>query len=204
MAPRGWLLVPVLVAAVVSGCGAGDDGPSTSSSSLDFLPGERVGQLAEEQLEAEHPKMATGTITCPDLDWTLDASVRCVKVSELSEGRRVKIPGTVTVTGTEGGGKLHVELDDKATEFGVDAAHLSSVATVWVTQQAGSAGTVTCPYLTGVVDTTVRCTAKVGDEEAVLLVRVTDVEPSSYTTLFSFAWDGAGPTSKASPTFVAG
>ena len=49
MAPRGWLLVPVLLAAVVSGCGAGDDGPTASSSSLDFLPGERVGQLAEEQ-----------------------------------------------------------------------------------------------------------------------------------------------------------
>lgn len=196
--------LPLLVTGALTGCG--DDGGKPSavaSSPIDFLPGERVGRLAEEQLEAEHLTMAPGTITCPDLDWQLRASVRCLRISELSDGRRVKVPGTVTVTDTDGGGRLHVELDDRASEFGVDAAHLSSQAETWVEEQVASAQSVTCPYLVGKIGTVERCAATVTDHEYGVLVTVTAVEPDDYRTRYHFAWESAAPGSKASPTFVA-
>ena len=120
------LLAPVLCFIVLTACSSTDDVPDASSSMspIDVLPGERVGELAEKQLEAEHLEIAVGTVTCPDLDWKVNASVRCIKVSELSDGRRVKVPGTVTVTSTENWGRLHVALDDHAAEFGLDGDHV--------------------------------------------------------------------------------
>lgn len=182
------LLAPILCLTVLAGCSA-DDVPEAAATPIDFLPGDRVGELAEKQLEAEHLAIAVGKVTCPDLDWQVNASVRCVKVSELSDGRRVTVPGTVTVTSTENWGKLHIALDDRATEFGVDAGHLTGKVTDWVTSQAGSPNAVDCPYLTGVVGTIVRCAVTVANEKRVVLVTVTTVDPDDYRTRYALSWE---------------
>lgn len=185
------LLAPVLSLIVLAGCSSTDDVPDASSSMspIDVLPGDRVGELAEKQLEAEHLEIAVGTVTCPDLDWRVNASVRCIKVSELSDGRRVKVPGTVTVTSTENWGTLHVALDDHAAEFGLDGGHLSDEVTDWVKAQDASPSAVDCPYLTGVVGTVVRCAVTLAGEQRVALATVTAVDPDEYRTQFSMNWE---------------
>lgn len=190
---------------LLSGCGGtpGDGAGVDASPSLDVLPGEQVGRLAEQQLEAEHLEMATGKVTCPDLDWVLNASVRCLKISELSAGRRVKIPGTVTVTSTEGGGRLHVELDDQVTEFGLDGVELGRQVTAWVRAGSPSAGAATCPYLRGAIGASTRCTVDISGRQYVVLVEVTRVAAADYRTSYALSWAGAIPAPKASPTFVA-
>lgn len=189
----------------LTGCGDGGNDPAAAPSApIDFLPGERVGALAEQQLEAEHLEMATGSVTCPDLDFEVGASVRCVKLSELSEGRRVKVPGTVSVTSTAGGGKLHVELDDRAVEFGVAGAYLAEQAKAWLEDSVDDVATVQCPYLAGSAGAEVVCTGTAGGEEISVRATATEVDPADYRTRFSFRIDEAASTPQASPTFVAG
>jgi hypothetical protein len=179
--------------ATLTGCGAADsasvNGNASATPTIDSLPGARVGELAEEQLEAENPQMAVGRVTCPELAWKVDASVRCVKVSELSEGRRVTIPGTVTVTSTVGGGKLHVALDDQITEFGVEGDHLVGDVTSWVASRTRSRPTkVRCPYLRGVRGASTRCGVDLSGRTARVRVTVTDVDPQDYRTTYSCSW----------------
>jgi hypothetical protein len=182
------LLVAGLTA--LTGCGAGTDVTTpVSSPSIDSLPGAQVGKLAEEQLEAENLEMAVGRVTCPDLAWTVDASVRCVKLSELSDGRRVKIPGTVTVTSTVGGGKLHVALDDKVAEFGVDAHYLASNVTDWVTARTKVVPTtVRCPYLRGIRGATAGCGIDLAGHPGRVRVTVTDVDAKAFRTTYTCSW----------------
>lgn len=179
------LLAAVLCCAGLAGCGGTGNDPEV----IDFLPGARVGELAEKQLEAEHPDIAVGAVTCPDLDWQVNASVRCVKVSELSEGRRVKVPGTVTVTSTESWGKLHVVLDDRAAEFGIDGGHLGGEVADWVESQEASPGAVDCPYLTGMVGSVARCAVTLEGVRRVALATVTAVEPDEYRTRYALTWE---------------
>lgn len=185
------LLAPLVCTLLgLAGCGNASDGPeaTTSTAPIDFLPGARVGELAEKELEAEHQEIAVGTVTCPDLTWQVDASVRCIKISELSDGRRVKIPGTVTVTSTENWGKLHVALDDQAAEFGLDGGYLNGKVTDWVAAKGEPPSAVDCPYLAGVVGTVVRCAVRLADAHRVVLATVTVVDPDEFRTHYSLSW----------------
>lgn len=189
------LLVRTLCSAlaVLGFAGCGTDATTPSEAPIDFLPGEQVGNLAQRQLEAENPQMAIGPVTCPDLDWELNAAVRCMKVSELTEGRRVKVPGTVTVTSTQGTGKLHVELDDRATEFGVAASYLTAAVAAWVSRRSGTARVGDCPYLVGVVGAVVTCPVRVAAQSFAVQAKVTAVDPQEYRTDYVLSWVGPSP-----------
>src|SRR5215216_7526592 len=91
----------LLLCLVVAGCGS-------DVTVLDEIDGEKVGTMAERELEAQNPRLAPGTLDCPDLDFETDASVQCLRTTELSAGRVVKVMGTVTVTSLSSGGRLHV------------------------------------------------------------------------------------------------
>lgn len=189
---RAAVVLVLAVALTAAGCGSTDEPRSsadTDAPKIDFLPGQRVGELAEKQLEAEHAEMATGAVECPDLDWEVDASVRCVKTSELSDGRRVRVPGTVTVTSTEGYGKLHVELDDEIAEFGVDGTHLAGDVKRWVSRRVtGTPIRATCSYLAGKPGTRSVCKVTVAGKHCRVRVSVTDVDAADFRTRYRLDW----------------
>ena len=188
----GFVLLLTAVLAVTAGCGSAEKVPSSVGSkapTIDFLPGDQVGRLAEKQLETEHLAMATGAVECPDLDWEVDASVRCTKTSELSDGRRVMVPGTVTVTSTEGFGTLHVELDDEVAEFGVAGEHLATEVRSWVARRvSGTPITVTCDYLSGKPGAQSRCRVEVAGKRCEVRATVTDVDAADFRTRYRFGW----------------
>ncbi|MFL6109619.1 MAG: hypothetical protein ACJ72L_21850 [Marmoricola sp.] len=171
-----------LCAAIVGvpGCGP--------APSVDGIPGSRVATMAEYQLEAMHSDLATGTMTCPTLHFAVDASVRCVRVAELSGGRQIRVLGTVTVTSTRDGGKLHVRLDDDVEEFGISGEHLDNDLRARTQRVLGVApDDVRCPYLLGRKGSAVRCTVTVGNHTLVAPVSVVRVEPTDYRTVYRFS-----------------
>jgi hypothetical protein len=131
-----------LVAALgASGCGG--------SPAVDSIPGARVATMADHQLEAMHSELAPGTMSCPRLDFTVDAAVRCTRVSELENGVRVEVRGTVTVTSTRDGGKLHVQMDKNNTKVWVTSAQLEGDLRDRASKLVGvTPDKVTCPQLT--------------------------------------------------------
>lgn len=178
----------ILLVVLLAGCGGAPEPPLE----IDRLSGAEVGAMAERELEAAHPAMAPGIVTCPDLDWELDASVRCVQVAELSGGRQVTIGGTVTVTDVSGGGRLHVELDDTVAEFGITGAYLGSDLEARARDRLDPDPTsVRCPYLSGPVGTTVRCRVVHQGRTAVVLARVTALDPERHATSYVFDWAGS-------------
>jgi hypothetical protein len=155
---------------------------------IDSIPGSRVGTLAEQQLEAMHSELATGTMTCPSLEFDVDASVRCVRVAQLSGGRQIRVMGTVTVTSTKDGGRLHVKLDDNVSEFGVAADQLENDLRARAQQVLGVAPTdVTCPFLVGRVGASVRCDVTILKRTLVAPVRVVRVVAADYRTVYRFS-----------------
>lgn len=177
------LALPAALVAALAGlpaCGA--------KASVDAIPGSRVGTMAEQQLEAMHSELATGTMTCPRLEFALDASVRCVRTAELSGGRQIQVKGTVTVTSTKGGGKLHVRLDDEVAGFGMAADHLEKDLRARTSKVLGVApDDVSCPYLEGRTGVAVRCRVVVLAHHLLASVRVVAVDPTSYRTDYRFA-----------------
>lgn len=159
-------LVGIAIALLLTGCGS-DEEP------LRTLSGDRVALMAERQLEDEHPQMSPGTLACQDLVLELGASTRCTRTARLSEGRTVRINGTVEVTGVEDGGRLHVQLDDRAVAFGIAGDHLAERVR---DRFALDAGSVTCPDLDGVVGASVRCELGAGSVE----ITVSGVDPEEY------------------------
>lgn len=178
----------------LTGCG-GPDATNRADlgakTSITSLPGSRVGELAEKELEAEHADMALGSVQCPDLAWRVDASVRCVKTSVLSGGRRLLIPGTVTVTSTQGWGKLHVVLDDQVAEFGLAGRQVASRVRAWVARHGRARSRVACPYLRGVSGATELCAVRVGGQRATVRVLVVSTDAATYSTRFTCAWKRA-------------
>ena len=171
-----------LVAALAGlpGCGG--------TPAVDAISGARVATMAEQQLEATHAELATGTMTCPTLDFVVDASVRCLRVAELSGGRQIRVLGTVTVTSTRDGGRLHVKLDDTVSAFGVSGEHLADELRPRVRGEIGTPpDDVRCPWLPGRRGAVVRCSVGVRDVRLVTLVRVTGVDPASYRTRYRFS-----------------
>lgn len=167
-------------ALLVTGCGGHD------VAVPDRLAGARVAAMAEDELEAENPRMATGTLTCPDLRFEEGASVRCRRTTELSGGRLVSVRGTVTVTSTDAGGRLHVAMDDEADEFGLTGEGLAAdVRQRYQRRARQQPSRVDCPYLRGAVGTTVTCAVTVAGRIRRLDVQVTAVDPAGFRTSYA-------------------
>lgn len=200
---------------LVSGCGGLADSRAATgaadSPTIDSLDGSRVGELAEKQLELKHPQMAIGRITCPDLVFAVGRSVRCERVAELSGGRRIRVLGTVTVTSVEGGGKLHVELDDDVTEFGIAGTRLVSDLRSALAERQARAVWAHCPYLLGKRGQAVLCrfrlagaaSAKGAGKVGKVRVVVTGVDPDANATRYRFDWPRSAPPAQRSLPFVA-
>lgn len=154
--------------------GCGQDVPA-----VDVLDGTDVATMAERQLMAENPRMAPGTLSCPDLEFEVGASVRCLRTTELSGGRVVKVAGSVEVTSQDSGGRLHVAMDDEAAEFGLSGDQLASEVAGRYTR-GGSAAVVECPYLRGTVGHRVTCRIDVADKRREVVAVVTAVDERTY------------------------
>jgi hypothetical protein len=171
---------------VLTGCGGRD------TAGPDRLAGSEVATMAERELEAENPRMAPGSLTCPDLAFDVGASVRCLRTTELSEGRVVKVRGTVEVTSLAAGGRLHVALDERAAEFGLAGNHLAAeVRRRYAQRFRVQPDRVDCPYLRGAVGTRVSCRLEADDAGRDVDVEVTAVDQESYRTDFRVAFGGA-------------
>jgi hypothetical protein len=147
----------------------------------DDIPGSRVGAMAERELEAENPRMAPGTVDCPDLDLRVGASVRCERTARLSGGRVVRIRGTVAVTSLASGGRLHVAMDDRAAAFGLAGDEIAGA----LRRTHQKARAVECPYLSGAVGATVICWLRLDDGWHRIDVVVTAVDPGDYRTVYT-------------------
>jgi hypothetical protein len=164
----------------LTGCG--------SATSIDGIPGSRVATMAEQQLEAMHANLATGSMTCPTLEFVVEASVRCVRIAVLSGGRQIRVLGTVTVTSTRNGGRLHVRLDEKVSEFGITGEQLENDLRARTQHVLGVApDDVSCPYLVGRKGAVVRCRATVRKTRLVAPVTVVNVVPAQYRTVYRFS-----------------
>jgi len=176
----------LLLAASGAGCARHTTAPHE-------LAGTKVAAMAERRLEEQNPRLAPGTLSCPDLRWQVGASVRCLRTTELSGGRVVKVAGAVTVTSLADGGRLHVAMDEQAAEFGVDEKQLATrVRTAYQRRFHHEPGAVTCPYLLGTVGTRVTCRIQVEGARRDVEVVVTGADPAAYRTTYSVHVDGAG------------
>lgn len=169
----------LLLGTLLTGCGGDTPLP-------DRLAGRAVAAMAERQLEAQNPRMATGRLECPDLDLRVGATVRCLRTAELSGGRVVVVAGTVRVTSVRAGGRLHVAMDEHAREFGLTGARVAAgVREQYAARHRVTPGRVECPYLRGVVGTVVGCRVEVGGRTRLVGAVVTAVDPETYTTRFA-------------------
>ena len=176
----------LLLAAMVSGCGGGTPAP-------DHLDGHAVARMAEHELEAENTGLAPGSLSCPDLDFRVGASVRCVRTIGLSGGRVVKVAGTVSVTTRASGGRLHVAMDQQAREFGLGGDAFVAAVRARYRQRFGLDPTrLDCPYLRGVVGARVTCTVDTGGGRRDVDVVVTAVDPATYGTSYRLDAERAG------------
>jgi hypothetical protein len=158
----------------------------------DSLAGAEVGRMAEHELEAENPRLAPGTLRCPDLDFRVGASVRCLRTADLGQGRVVKVAGTVAVTSLASGGRLHVALDDTAQEFGISGDQVATELRRRYAQLfGGHPGAVECPYLRGAVGNRVTCRVQVGGARRAVDAVVTRVDRVQYRTVCAFRPHGA-------------
>lgn len=166
----------LLLGLLVAGCGQ-------NPPAVGHLTGAEVGRMAEHELEAQNPRLAAGTLSCPELALELGAAVRCLRTTRLSGGRVVEVAGTVTVTSVTSGGRLHVAMDERAREFGLTGSHLATeLRRRYRPQSRTRPSRVVCPYLRGVVGTRVTCRLDVGGERRDVDVVVTAVDPVTYTT----------------------
>ena len=173
-APAGALLAALLP----TGCSADISVP-------DHLGGHEVGTMAERELEAENPRLVPGTLSCPDLDYRPGASVRCLRTTELSQGRVVKVRGTVEVASVSSGGRLHVTMDPQAAEFGLAGEAIAADLRKRFVQRFHAEPTaVTCPYLPAEVDRRVTCRLDAGGVRHDVEVVVTAVDPDAYRTTY--------------------
>jgi hypothetical protein len=180
------------LALVVSGCGHHVSLP-------DELTGRSVASMAEHELEAENPRLTHGALRCPDLDFRPGASVRCVRTTTLDNGRVVKVGGTVRVTSMASGGRLHVAMDPRATEFGVTGAQVATELRRRSPQLFRQApGAIDCPYLRGQVGARASCVVHVGGARHVLDAVVTRVDAASYDVSYAFRPRPKGPSAPPS------
>jgi len=155
----------------------------------DRLPGTAVARMGERELEAQNPRLAPGTLTCPVLPLRIGASVHCHRTTELSDGRVVRVAGTVKVTSLAGGGRLHVAMDELAEEFGLSGDRVAAgVRQRYARRFHAQPPQVTCPYLRGAVGTMVACRIDARGVRRAAEVRVTAVDPAAYRTTYAVHW----------------
>ena len=158
----------------VAGCGEATPAAMTFS-------GERVARIAENQLEARRPALAPGVVSCSDLDFVVGARARCARTSALSNGRGVRVLGTVTVMSVRDGGRLHVHFEERAASFWVRGAYLADRARRWLdARHPPAAAAVSCPDLPGETGREVTCEA--GDVAVGVLVTAT--VPETYAVRY--------------------
>ena len=169
----------LLVGLVATGC-------SRDAGVPDRLDGDSVARMAEQELEAENAGLAQGTLSCPDLDFRVGASVRCVRTTGLSGGRVVKVGGTVSVTSRASGGRLHVAMDQQAREFGLDGDEFVAGVREQYRRRFGvDPDRLDCPYLRGVIGARVTCRVQAGAARYDVDVVVTAVDPATYGTSYT-------------------
>ncbi|RNL60576.1 hypothetical protein EFK50_19870 [Nocardioides marmoriginsengisoli] len=191
----------LLALLLVTGCGSTT---TSETPDIDSIAGSQVGAMAERQLETTHPGMAPGELTCPDLDFEVGSEVRCERVAELSGGRLIRVSGTVSVTSTEGGGRLHVKLDDEVAEFGITGDALEDdLRKRAAAKLKAEPDEVTCPYLTGEVGTKARCRVRLDDKVVVVVAVITGREPEENLTRYRFEWRADKARIQRSLAFVA-
>ena len=186
------MMLSGLLAGLTTGCGQDAVRP-------DELHGRDVARMAERELEAENPQLVAGTMTCPDLAFRVGASVRCLRTTTMTDGRVVKVGGTVRVTALSSGGRLHVAMDREAAEFGVAGGRLAAeLRRRYRHLFQHEQGSVTCPYLLARVGATVRCHLRIGTLHRSVDAVVTSVDAESYDVHYEFRPSG-GPA--AAPTY---
>jgi hypothetical protein len=180
-----WLLALVVA---LTGCG----GSVEVSTKPDRLDGSTIASRANAQLEKENPSMVPGDLTCADVEYEVGATSRCVRTVVLDDGRLVRIGATVTIDRTTGGGHFKVKIDEKAEEFGLTGkAVLAELVKQYARRYGGKAPTGSCPpYLAGKVGTTMTCTLDTSNGRLSVQVKVTNVDPETYTTGYTFRAEG--------------
>ena len=170
----------MVLAALPAGCGHDVTMP-------DHLTGTAVARMAERELEAENPRLAAGTLTCPDLEFRVGRSVRCVRTTTLAKGRIVSVGGTVRVSSMASGGRLHVAMDSEAAEFGVTGDQVAAdLRRQYHRLFHRAAGAVDCPYLRGQVGARATCHVRTGTARRAVDAVVTQVDPDEYDVRYTF------------------
>ncbi|MGY2876788.1 hypothetical protein ACVW00_003978 [Marmoricola sp. URHA0025 HA25] len=170
----------LMVAVLSTGCGHDVVRPDT-------LAGDKVAAMAERELEAENQQLTRGTLSCPDLDFHVGASVRCLRTTTLTSGRVVKVGGTVRVTSLVAGGRLHVAMDEVAEEFGITGEQVATeLRAKYGRMFGGRADSVTCPYVRGQVGVTVTCRVQAADGPRRVDAVVAHVDAEKYAVRCAF------------------
>jgi hypothetical protein len=178
----------LLVTTLPAGCGE-------DVVQLDSIDGGKVATMAERELEAENPGLSAGTLSCPDLDFHVGASVRCLRTTTLPNGRIVKVGGTVRVSSLASGGRLHVAMDTEASEFGLSGAQVAAELRRQYAQLFhAEPGAVDCPYLRGELHATVACHVRVGSHRRTVDAVVAQVDPEAYAVHCRFRPHQPAPT----------
>lgn len=152
----------------------------------DQLDGGDVSSMAEHELEAENPRLAPGRLSCPDLALRVGASVRCRRTTELTAGRVVTVAGTVRVTSLASGGRLHVAMDEQASEFGVAGDHIAAeVRRQLQLRFHREPSRVDCPYLRGAPGARVTCSVEMAGVRKHVAVVVSDADPTTYHVAYA-------------------
>ena len=170
----------MVLAALPAGCGHEVTMP-------DHLTGAAVARMAERELEAENPRLAAGSLTCPDLELRVGRSVRCVRTTTLGSGRIVRVEGTVRVASMASGGRLHVAMDTRAAGFGVTGDQVAAdLRRQYPRLFHRAAGAIDCPYLRGKVGARATCHVQVTGASRAVDAVVTQVDPEEYGVRYTF------------------
>jgi hypothetical protein len=168
----------LVVAALPTGCGHAATLP-------DRLAGGAVATMAERQLEVENPRLAKGSLSCPDLDLHVGATVRCLRTTALGKGRIAKVGGTVRVTSLASGGRLHVAMDSQAVEFGLTGDQLAAdLRRRRLPRRPTDA--VECPYLPARVGARATCHVRADRARRAVDAVVTWVDVEQYDVRYTF------------------
>lgn len=158
------------------------------STKPDKLAGATIAKKANAQLEKENPKLVHGSLTCKDVKYAKGATTRCLRTVDLSQGRRVLIGATVTITDTKNGGHYEIKVDDQVQEFGeLGPTVAADLATQYAKRFRTGKPQVTCPaYLKGQVGASFSCQVVPDNGKIEVLVTVTSVDAKNFETVYSF------------------
>jgi hypothetical protein len=175
----------------LAGCGTQADrggGDGESSSNPTTLDGTTIAARANTQLEKENPDLVHGELSCPDVEYEVGARARCMRTVVLDDGRLVRIGATVVIDEVTGSGHFTIRVDDRPTAFGVTGKSvLTDLARQYAAEYGGKRPTGSCPpYLAGKAGTTMTCRLNTREGKLRIRVKVSRVDPETYTTEYLF------------------